>query len=66
MTGLNPQINLNLRFRIADTLGSVTTGATGMYMYDAYAPTVILSGPANTSIVYSNIVTLVRSAAIDT
>jgi hypothetical protein len=36
----SPTATLNIRFRIADQAGNVTTGATGTYLYDATASTV--------------------------
>jgi hypothetical protein len=41
----SPTATLNIKFRIADQAGNVTTGATGSYLYDATAPSI----PSNLS-----------------
>jgi hypothetical protein len=38
--GGSPTATLNIRFRIADQAGNVTTGGTGIYLYDATASSV--------------------------
>ena len=39
VTGLNPQANISIRFKIADSVNNMTTGAIGAYTYDATPPT---------------------------
>ncbi|MCX6824833.1 MAG: right-handed parallel beta-helix repeat-containing protein, partial [candidate division SR1 bacterium] len=59
--------DLNIIFRVANTYGSLGTGATGTYLYDNTGPSIpSLLSPSSGQVLSTGTVNLLRSGSVDT